>query len=613
MRLHVLARSVICSGFLVTAAVPAIAQDYQQSPMLDAMVADGSLPSVEARLPVDPRVLTPVEETGIYGGTLRRGSAIIVDYLTENFTREPLFMWPLPLTNAGPPEPNLASGIEYSEDGTSVTVTLRDGIRWSDGEPFTAEDIEFYWNDIMLDEDVAESMPGILLVDGAPPELTVLSDTELRFDFGVPFYFFPEAQASIWEIAWPKHYMSQFHPRYNSEATYDDLNSRLTLQSGRGRVTLQAWMLDDYVEGEYYRLIRNPYYWKVDPEGNQLPYFDRAEVTVVEDRQAVALGNVTGRFDLDAMWVGPQHLGLFSEAIQDGRDISIIFGDVQGMALYFNMDHSDPATRAVLRDRDFRRAMSVAINREDIGNIFYNGLLQPGGSTFSPVTPYFSEDDYQLWAQYDPDLARQLLADAGFVDTNGDGFVESPDGDSINIIIDVGQHDLYTGIVELIVTDYLPAVGIEATMNVGDQTAVRDNFDSGDFQVHVWDFEGASFPLAQNFDELAPGAPAMPPWHAQWEENGPVDEEFIRMGELMGGATTKPFEERVVDMREASRLHADNVWIIHLGYFQRPFIHNNRLGNAPAQITRSDQVNDQPAWQAMLLFEQYAPGEAPSE
>ena len=590
----------ICVG-AVTA--PALAMAYDQAPMLDEAVASGELPPVEERLPANPRVLEPVEEIGAYGGTLTRGSYIVVDYLTENFTREPLFMWPLPLTSAGPPVPNLAESIEYAEDGTSATVTLREGIRWSDGEPFTAEDVEFYWNDIMLDDNVAEALPGILLVNGEPPELEVLSDTEMRFDFGAPFYFFEEAHASIWEIAWPKHYMSQFHPAYNDEATYEDLNARLTLQSGRGRVTLQAWMLDDYVEGQHYKLVRNPYYWKVDPEGNQLPYFDRAEVIHVEDRQAVALGNVTGRFDLDSMFVGPQHLALFSEAIQDGRDISIIFGDVQGMAIYFNMDHPDEAKRALFRNRDFRRAISVAIDREEINNVFYNGLLTPGGSAFSPVTPYFTEADYQLWAQYDPERARQLLADAGFEDVDGDGFVEDPEGRPINVVIDVGQHDLYTGIVELITTQYLPDVGIRATMNVGDQTAVRDRFDAGDFEMHVWDYEGASFPLAQNFDELAPGAPGMPPWHAKHEETGPVDQEFVRMGELMGGATGKPYEERQRDMTEASRLHADNVWIIHLGYFQRPFVHSNRLGNAPEKITRSDQVNDQPAWQAMMLFD----------
>jgi len=593
--------SSLAVSALLTA--PALAMEYSQAPMLADDVSDGTLPPVEERLPENPRVMEPLNEIGAYGGTLKRGSYLIVDYLTENFTREPLFMWQLPDTSVGAPVPNLAEKIEYSDDGSVATVTLREGIRWSDGEPFTSEDIEFYWHDIMLNDAVAEQFPGILLVDGEPPELTVVSDTVIEFDFGKPYYFFEEAMASIWEIAWPKHHMSQFHPDYTDGASYEDLNTKLTLQSGRGRVTLQAWMLDEYVEGEYYKLVRNPYYWKVDTDGNQLPYFDRAEVTYVEDRQAVALGNVTGQFDLDSMFVGPQHLGLFSQAIQDGRDISVIFGDVPGMAIYFNMDHSDEATRALMRDKSFRRAVSVAIDREEINNVFYNGQLNPGSSAFSPVSGYFREDDYELWAEHDTDRAKSLLAEAGYEDTDGDGFVEDPDGNPINVVIDVGQHDLYTGIVELIVTDHLADAGIKATMNVGDQTAVRDRFDAGDFTMHVWDYEGSSFPLAQNFDELAPGAPNMPPWHPDHEETGMVDEDFATYGELMNNATTKPFDERLPDMQQASRMMADNAWIVHLGYFQRPFIHSNRLGNAPEKITRSDQVNDQPAWQAMLLFD----------
>ena len=332
----------------------------------------------------------------------------------------------------------------------------------------------------------------------------------------------------------------------------------------------------------------------------------------VEDRQAVALGNVTGRFDLDSMYVGPQHLALFSESIQNGRDISIIFGEVPGMAMYFNMDHPDEDLRAVFRDVSFRRAMSMAIDREEINNVFYNGLLLPGGAAFSPANAFYSDEDYALWADHNPEAANALLDEAGYEDVDGDGFREDPEGNPLNVIIDVGQHDLYTPIVELITTVHLPAVGIKATMNVGDQTTVRERFDAGDFQMHVWDYEGSSFPLAQNFDELAPGAPNMPPWHPEHETNGPVDEDFVHYGELMNSATGLPTEERTAAMAEASNLMADNVWILHIGYFNRPFVHSNRLGNAPDAITRSDQVNDQPAWQAELLYELYPANEAPA-
>ena len=285
-------------------ALRAAQEGIKESPILAEMVESGDLPPLEERLPANPLVLEPFNEIGTYGGTLRRATAWLGPYLTENFTREALTRWHAPLASAGPPQPNLAESWEYNDEGTEVTVHLREGIKWSDGEPFTAEDIEFYWYDIMLDENVTESMPGALVVEGEPPELEVVDEFTLKFIYPKPYYFFAEAMATAYEIAWPKHYMSQFHPKYNTSATYEDLNANAELETGRGRVTLQAWMLDEWVEGDAYRLVRNPYYWKVDPEGKQLPYFDHAVVEMVEDRQSVALGNVTGDFDMDAMWVG---------------------------------------------------------------------------------------------------------------------------------------------------------------------------------------------------------------------------------------------------------------------------------------------------------------------
>ena len=358
-----------------------------ESPMLWEQVASGDLPPLEDRLPANPLVLEPLEEIGTYGGTLRRGTAWLGSYLTENFTREPLNMWQLPVTNTGPPRGNLAESWEYNEDGTSVVVQLHEGIKWSDGEPFTSADIEFYWNDILLNENVTEAMPNQLLVDGEAPGLEIVDNFTIKFTYPRPYFFFAEANASILEIAWPKHHMSQLHPDYNTDSTYDDLNANLELETGRGAVTLQAWMLDEWVEGDKYKLVRNPYYWKVDPDGKQLPYFDYAEVEMVEDRQSVALGNVTGDFDMDAMWVGVQHLQLFTEAIQDGRDISLTFADFAGMAQYFNLDHADPVKRAAFRDPSFRRAYSMALNRQEISDLYYSGLLEPAGIVFSPSSP----------------------------------------------------------------------------------------------------------------------------------------------------------------------------------------------------------------------------------
>ena len=505
---------------LLALGVSVSAQDmtYHEAPMLAAMVEAGDLPPVEERLPANPVVLEPFEEIGTYGGTLRRGSANLGSYLTHNMTREPLMMWHLPVTGDGPITANLAESWESNDDFTVWTVHLRQGVKWSDGEPLTSDDIAFFWFDNALNENVTGVDPvNSVFQNGAPPELVVVDDFTITFTYPNPFPAFVEGQATFTEIAWPKHYLTQFHPDYTDGATYEQYNLENLLENGRGRVTLQAWMLEEYTPGEFYRLVRNPYYFKVDPEGNQLPYFDRATVELVEDRQAVALGNVTGQFDMDAMWVGVQHLQLFTEAIQDGRDVSLTFADFDGVAFYFNLDFEDPVKKAAFRDINFRRAFSMAINRQEIGDLYYAGLFHPAGSVLAPESGYYDEADAQLWS-YNPEAAIALLDEAGYMDVNGDGFRENPDGEPLQLIISVGIHDLYTPIVELMTDDYLPKIGLQAIMDVDDQTLVRERYMAGDFEIHTWDRDGASDPFSAEAFGIASIGPGTPPWHPNWEE-----------------------------------------------------------------------------------------------
>lgn len=610
MKKRVLIILLVLSGLLLSQGIIAQEMVYAQAPMLEDAVADGSLPPLEARLPENPLVLQPLEEIGTYGGTLRRGSAALTTYLTQNFTREPLVMWNLPVVSEGPLQPNLAETWESNADFTEWTVNLRRGVKWSDGELFTAEDIEFFWNDVAQNENVTISSSIVsLMLSGEAPALEVIDDFTVRFVYPAPFPLFAEGHASTWEIAWPKHYMSQFHPDYNSSATYESFNQEGLLENGRGRVTLQAWMLEEYAPGSLYSLVRNPYYWKVDPEGNQLPYMDYATVELVEDRQAVALGNVTGQFDLDAMWVGVQHLQLFTEAIQDGRDISLTFADFTGVGFYFNLDIEDPVKRSAFRDIDFRRAFSMALNRQEIGDLFYAGLFQPSGSVFSPNSGVYTEEDAARWSAYDPNAANMLLDEAGYLDTNGDGRRESPSGEPLQIVLDVGVHDLYTPVVELVV-EYLADIGLDVVMNVEDQTLVRENFLAGNFEMHTWDIDGLDYPIGPERFILSPVGENTPPWHPNWSED-PVDEGFVRYSEALSLATGVANEERTQLLSEASGLLSDHVWFVATGFWQRPFVKSNRLGNTPDYMSRNSQVNDMAPWMPMLLFEKYAPGEAP--
>jgi peptide/nickel transport system substrate-binding protein len=277
------------------------------------------------------------------------------------------------------------------------------------------------------------------------------------------------------------------------------------------------------------------------------------------------------------------------------------------VGFYFNLDVEDPVKRAAFRDRDFRRAFSMAINREEIGNLFYAGLFSPAGSVFSPNSGFYREEDAALWSSYDPAAANAMLDAAGYLDVNGDGFRDSPSGEPLQIILDVGVHDLYTPVVELVTDEYMPAIGLNVVMNVGDQTLVRENFIAGNFDMHTWDIDGLDYPMGPERHILAVAGPNTPPWHRNWS-NDPVDPYFVRYAEIFDVAPGVAEEERRDILLEASHLLADNVWFVATGFWQRPLIKSNRLGNTPDYMSRNSQVNDMAPWQPMLLFEKYPPG-----
>lgn len=592
-------------------ATPLSATDYtklapagwsaKESPMLQEAVMAGDLPPVSERLPKQPRVIQVEKEFGTYGGTLFRGTAFLrSEWIPLHMTMEPFteVHWPIP--SDGPIHPNVARDWTFAPDGKSMVMHLREGMKWSDGQPFTADDVLFYWYDVLFDENSAVTPKGTLYVRGKEaPKLEKLDDYTIEFIFPVPYYFAETAFATIEEVAWPKHHMKQFHPKYNTSATWETWNENLGYLQGRGKVTLAAWMLEEFVPGEKFVLVRNPYYWKVDERGNQLPYIDRVEVREVEDRQSVALGNISGAFDSDGMWVGSQHLQLFLEE-QPKRKYDVGFGKVPGMAMFFNYDAKDPTVRSAFRNANFRRAFSQAINREEINGVLFAGKLTPSGWTFSANSPYVGPGDFTLASKYDPDLARQLLEADGFKDTNGDGVRESPDGNEFSITVDVSKHDLYVPLNEMVV-DYLGEVGIKLVMNVQHQNLVEERRTGDQWEMHVWDLDGVDEPLA-NLALWAPVTKAAPFWH-QKASDEPFSNEYETFAKILLEARSLPYDKRVESMTMANHIMAENVFGIHIGYYDRPFIKSHRIANVPDSYARTVEFgSNQPAFRYVQAF-----------
>jgi peptide/nickel transport system substrate-binding protein len=367
-------------------------------------------------------------------------------------------------------------------------------------------------------------------------------------------------------------------------------------------------MLESFDPDSKMVIVRNPYYWKVDPDGKQLPYFDRCEIFVTGDRQGVALGNVTGKYDLDNMWVGIQHLSLFLEE-QEARDFSIGHSILSSMGIFFGYDGPDADARKVVRNKAFRQAASLAINRPEIGRVLFFDQLVPMGSSFSPDSAYFEEKVGTLYSEYDPARARKILDDAGITDRNGDGVRELPTGEKCEVVWDVYEHDLYSPLSEMVVED-LAQVGIRFVLNIQHQNLITERLEAGNFEVSTYDFSAHVEPLAA-LEWWVPITPGTPKWHPK-AYDAPFSREYVEFTKLLQKAKNIPYDERVTALKEANEILAENVFVIHIGFYKRPNIVSNRLGNAPKVVARIDEFGSAgPEWMYFQIYEKYKPGEKP--
>jgi len=587
---------------------------YSQAPMLDGM----DLPPVEERLPENPVIVEPVHEIGQYGDTFYKATAMFLEdeRLPSRVDRNSFFEFTYPFPGEGPLKPNVAESWEWNDDGTELTIHLREGIKWSDGEPFTADDVLFFFEDIVADENVAYVwfyLGNFYDSEGRLPLPQKIDDYTIKFEYDEVAYLFEKRYANLVWCAMPKHHLSQWHPKYNSDATYEEFNEKILFKNEGGRVSLNAWVLKSFVPAEKMVMERNPYYWKVDTAGNQLPYLDRWVIIDVGDRPSVALANVTGVADHDHMWVGMPHLSMFLEEMEKPeRDFHIGYSMAPGMAIMFNFDAADDEARTVVRDLNFRRAFSLAINRPAISKALCYDLMTSIGCSWSPNSPYFNEEYAYLYSEYDLEEAMKILDDADIIDRNGDGIRELPTGEKLEITWDMYEHDLYTPMSEMII-ETVKEVGINLILNQQHQQLHQENMRGGNFEMSTYDFYCYDEPYL-DLSYWIPNVPGQPYWHAKAYEEGGFCSEYDEFTELMKAGSIVGVEEGIEMGKEANRIMAENIWMIDVGIQKRPFITSNRLGNMVVESTRIQEYgNFDPPFRYNQVYAKYPQGEKPIE
>ncbi len=473
----------------------------KEAPDLAAQVKAGSLPAVENRLPEKPLATAPIDEIGKYGGTLFTASGDAeVGNVQAYFATDAPIKWKADLTGY---EPALVESYEWSADGRTFTMHLRKGLRWSDGQPYTSADWKFMWEDLMNAPDqTIYSVPAYLRnKDGTPIMMefpdddTVVwkaADRPLWID---PYYMAQGYGAFARNMMKPAHYLKRFHPKYTSTATWDDLAEADRWWQTPGYPCLFAWCSTAVSsDATRYTFGRNPYYWRVDPDGQQLPYIDAIEVEIIADAQARLANCVQGKYDTAfRICGGPGDVpALLENASKGGYRLLKGWTDgagawpgymvnqyyVEGGENYAD-DTPEHASeiRDLLRDKRFRQALSLGIDREAVIDAVWGGRGSAKQATLSPQSPHFATPQgqslYQVWSRNQVQFsaaAANVLLDAVGMKKGADGFRMLPSGKPLVLTIDVSG----AGAADKVQIDSAAEVKVQWETNLGIAVEVKE-------------------------------------------------------------------------------------------------------------------------------------------
>ncbi len=520
---------------------PAAGGKYSEAPMLAEKVKAGTLPPVDQRLPENPLVIEPEEEVGQYGGTWHWAQAGYADWM--GYWRIYGFVEPFlkyERHTAGSVYPNVLESWDWNDDSTVVTLHFRKGMKWSDGEPLTANDFLFYWNDMVLDETVKESAPRGTRVNGELMKVDKVDDYTLTCTFVAPnplfLYHVSKGYGSPQNVT-PAHYLKKFHPKYNKDLKPDDVQELLNRagdpMSYPDMPSFAPWQLVEVKVGERAVLERNPYYWKVDSKGNQLPYLDRIEITVMKDAEVMKLKAIAGEVDAQFDFLQVADVPMLKEN-QEAGDYRLMLwpGADFGYPLVIpGYDYEgDPAIRELIMDKRFRQALSWAINRERINQITALGLATPRQAALSKESPEFQTPEgktvYDAWASsyaaHEPETAKKLLDEIGLVDANGDGWRERPDGTPLELVLDVVAEDNIIAQSSDLIKEDWEAVGLKTVLNATDYDTCDRRAATGERMF--WAYPNAcAWGLVSAAGHWAPvdsGGPYICPRMGLWYETG---------------------------------------------------------------------------------------------
>ena len=540
-------RRVFTKAFLLSPLCgPALAADplpaLRETAMFAEKVKSGALPPITNRVPRRPWVIRRFpgnDGPGSPGGQINmlissaRDTSLMTVY---SYTRLIAYDDKFKL------HADILESYEARES-REFTFRLRGGHKWSDGQPFTSEDFRFFWDDVANNKELSPSGPSVeLLVDGRPPKVEIIDQVTIRYSWDKPNPYFIESQARAAPLFLfrPAHYLKRFHAKYTDPAEiaksapsgvgggWVQIYRHLDVMFGNDNVdlpSLNPWINTTPSPARRYVFVRNPFYHRIDEKGHQLPYADRIIFTVSAPNLIPAKAGL-GEVDLQARYLNPRdYTFLQMSAKSSGVDVRLWeAGSGSQLALYPNLNTNDEGWRELFRDVRFRRALSLAIDREELNRVVYVGMARPSNNTIMARSPLFKPEYASLWAQYDPGLANKLLDEIGPGKRDAYGFRLLPNGRSTTMVVECSSEETEDADALQLIADYWRKIGVRMRVKLETRENLRLRAAAGDALMTAFAGIVTAVPTPDTSPrELAPmmrGGLQWPKWGMYIESGG---------------------------------------------------------------------------------------------
>ena len=603
-----------------------LAAEFQQSPLLARMVEEGLIPELAERLPAEPEVVEPLHRVGRYGGTARVYNA---EAPSRPYTAQMLMgsHGPFGVTpDAKPGVPDVFKSYEVNDDFTEWTFHLREGLKWSDGHPLTAENFLLYWkydrgdpriNESIQPKNVTVEENSVTFYNEHAEKRTVkkeaVDDYTIKYTSDIPYPLLINHMSHYhytgeFHIV-PMHFMKQFHPDFIGEEKAKELaekggfdnwiqlyehfsprqNQQTTVQVlGNFPPSLSPYVC---VQKTQNKLIfeRNPFYYKVDPEGKQLPYIDKIIVEQVAKREIINGKIISGEADFEGFMTQTVDIPLFKKYEAQGNYRTELWNFAANASVYYlNYCYNDPVVSELFREKKFRMALELGINRDRINDevLFGKGKIQRYSVLDNTI--WWKPEYGTKYVEYDPERAKELLDEIGVTDKDGDGWRENAEGKDIAWTVEYIVSEAPRQPISEIVRKNWRELGLKVDVKQEEANLGFTRSSTNDMAVWIWHGDNRTELLWFGQSDMLPDGPGNC-WAEWWNSDGQAGEEppekvkeIFEWGRQMRRSTSreevKKWGQKILDE------HAENIWHIDtVNDFPHPMIVKNDIKNFPTE------------------------------